>query len=167
MKVIAGIVIAVFLVFGGVFGGLIYASLNSETVIATPAPEIVYVTNTIETIREIPVTVTVEKIVNGRIGNFPDFATMAGWFKDHLIVLWGANGWRPDCDDYAERMVKEAHIDGFILHAQLINDGKLNGVQVSNILECHVGLTAYVGNEIYFIEPQPGNFRIVYVCPRD
>jgi hypothetical protein len=128
-------------------------------------PEVIYVTNNVTIIREEPVEV--ERVVNGRVQNFPSLEELAGWLDQHLTTMWGGGDRVPDCDDYAERMVREAHEDGWLLHIQLINDGLLNGVQVSDKLEPHAGIIALVDNQIYFIEPQPKYFRIVFVCNRD
>jgi hypothetical protein len=49
----------------------------------------------------------------------------------------------------------------------LIMDGMLYDKNISNYVEAHMGNLAMIGNEIYFIEPQPDFFRVVYVCDRD
>jgi hypothetical protein len=139
------------------------SSLQSQS------PEIIYVTqnNTIDTIKEVPVTVTVEKIVNGKYCAWQSVGELTDWVKANIVVLWGTTGFRPDCDDYAVRLYNLAYAQGRPLSLQAVWQGELQGVPVSNFMERHLGNMAIVGNEIYFIEPQPMFFRISYISDVD
>jgi hypothetical protein len=113
--------------------------------------------------------VTVDKpvVVNNAWREFESPAVLMSWTKDHLTTLWISGNQVADCDDYASRLQLEALKDGYILSVQLVLNGMVNGKNVSNYLGSHMGNLAMIGNEIYFIEPQPEYFRIVYVCDRD
>lgn len=105
--------------------------------------------------------------VNGQIREFESPDALMKWANENLATLWFVGDQVADCDDYAARLQLKAYQDGYIMSVQLIKDGLLNGKNVSNYLEPHMGNLAMVGNNIYFIEPQPEYFRIVYVCHRD
>jgi hypothetical protein len=105
--------------------------------------------------------------INNEWREFESPAVLMSWAKDHLATLWIVGNQIADCDDYAERLQLEAFKAGYLLSLQLIEDGILFGKNVSNFQEPHMGNIAMIGNEIYFIEPQPDYFRIVYVCDRD
>lgn len=113
--------------------------------------------------------VEVEKpvYVNNQWREFESPAILMSWSTEHLLYLWMVGDQVADCDDYAARLQLEAYKDGYLLSVQLIQDGMLNGKNVSNYLQSHMGNLAMIGNEIYFIEPQPEYFRIVFVCHRD
>jgi len=117
------------------------------------------------TIKEVEVEKPV--YVNNEWREFESPAVLMGWAKEHLAYLWVVGNQIADCDDYASRLQLEAFKDGYLLSVQLIKDGKLDGKNVSNYTELHMGNLAMIGNEIYFVEPQPDYFRIVYVCDRD
>jgi hypothetical protein len=105
--------------------------------------------------------------VNNQWREFESPAILMSWAKEHLAYLWLVGDQVADCDDYASRLQLEAYKDGYFLSVQLIENGMLNGKNVSNYLQLHMGNLAMIGNEIYFIEPQPDYFRIVFVCNRD
>jgi FtsZ-binding cell division protein ZapB len=105
--------------------------------------------------------------VNNEWREFESPAVLMSWAKEHLANLWIVGNRIADCDDYASRLQLEAFKDGYLLSVQLIKNGLLYDKNVSNYVEAHMGNLAMVGNEIYFIEPQPDFFRIVFVCNRD
>jgi hypothetical protein len=131
--------------------------------------KIVTVNVSTETVREIPVEI--EKIVNGKLKEFSSLGELTDWVNEHLAVLLSTsiNGtaFALDCDDYACRLQQEAYQDGYAISVQLVENGMLDGKNVSNYTEFHMGNLAVIGDEIYFIEPQPEYFRVVYVCNRD
>jgi hypothetical protein len=112
---------------------------------------------------EIPKTV----YVNNEWREFESPAALMSWADENLTNLWIVGNELADCDDYASRLQLEAFKDGYLLSVQLITDGLLYSKNVSNFLEPHMGNLAMIGNDIYFIEPQPEYFRVVYVCNRD
>jgi FtsZ-binding cell division protein ZapB len=105
--------------------------------------------------------------VNNEWREFESPAVLMSWAKEHLANLWIVGNKVADCDDYASRLQLEAFKDGYLLSVQLIKNGLLYDKNVSNYVEAHMGNLAMIGNEIYFIEPQPDFFRIVFVCNRD
>ncbi len=117
------------------------------------------------TIKEVEVDKPV--YVNNNWREFDSSAVLMAWAEEHLTTLWIVGNQAADCDDYASRLQLEAFKDGYILSVQLVENGRLSGKNVSNFLELHMGNLAMIGNTIYFIEPQPKYFRVVYVCDRD
>jgi hypothetical protein len=117
------------------------------------------------TVKEVEVETPV--YVNNQWREFDSSASLISWVEEHLAYIWTAGGQVADCDDYASRLQLEAYKDGYFLSVQLIENGMLSGKNVSNYSQLHMGNLAMVGNEIYFIEPQPDYFRIVFVCNRD
>ena len=105
--------------------------------------------------------------IHTNLREFESPGALMSWAKEHLTNLWIVGDQVADCDDYALRLQLEAYKDGYLLSVQVIKDGMLNGKNVSNYFESHMGNLAVIGNEIYFIEPQPEYFRIVFVCNRD
>jgi len=129
--------------------------------------EIIYVPEYHEQITVEEVEVEVPVYVNNQWREFESPAILMSWVKEHLAYLWIVGDQVADCDDYALRLQLEAYKDGYFLSVQLIQDGMLNGKNVSNYLQLHMGNLVMIGNEIYFIEPQPNYFRVVFVCNRD
>jgi hypothetical protein len=117
------------------------------------------------TVKEVAVAKPV--YVNGDWREFESLAVLAEWAKTHLAYILPVGSQSSDCDDYAQRLQTEAYKDGYLLSVQLITGGMLNGKNISNYTQVHMGNLAMVGNSIYFIEPQPEYFRVVFVCNRD
>ncbi len=117
------------------------------------------------TVKEVEVDKPV--YVNNEWREFESAAKLMEWSEEHLAVIWIVGDQVADCDDYAARLQREAFKDGYLLSLQVISGGMLNGKNVSNYTALHMGNLAMVGNDIYFIEPQPEYFRIVFVCHRD
>lgn len=105
--------------------------------------------------------------VNNEWREFESSARLMEWTEEHLAYIWIVGDKVADCDDYAARLQREAFKDGYLLSLQIINGGLLNDKNVSNYTALHMGNLAMIGNDIYFIEPQPEYFRIVFVCHRD
>jgi cell division protein FtsB len=129
--------------------------------------EVIYVPQYYQqtTVKEIEVAKPV--YVNDEWREFESVGKLTEWAKEHLAYLWISGDKIADCDDYAERLQSEAYKEGYLLSLQVIKGGVLNGKNVSNYLELHMGNLAMIDNEIYFIEPQPDFFRVVFVCYRD
>jgi len=138
-----------------------------------------YVDRPVITEKIVTVNVTLEKItilekivkepiyINGEWREFESLGVLTEWAEKHLADIWMVGSKMADCDDYAERLQTEAYKDGYLLSSQLVTGGMLNGKNVSNFTEVHMGNLAMVGNAIYFIEPQPEYFRVIFVCNRD
>ncbi len=108
-----------------------------------------------------PAPVETSPAAVSRLQEFDTPLALQDWAKEHLKAIDG------DCDDHALKLQDEAFKDGYKLSAQLIRDGKLAGVEVSNYKELHMANIAIIGNEVYFIEPQPDCFRVMFVCYLD
>jgi hypothetical protein len=129
--------------------------------------EVIYVPQYHEQTMVKEVEVAKPVYVNNEWREFESSARLMEWVDEHLAYLWIVGDEIADCDDYAARLQREAFKDGYLLSLQIISGGVLNGKNVSNYTELHMGNLAMIGNDIYFIEPQPEYFRIVFVCHRD
>jgi FtsZ-binding cell division protein ZapB len=129
--------------------------------------QIIYVPEYHEQITVKEVEIDKPVYVNNEWREFESPAVLMSWTKEHLANLWIVGNQTADCDDYASRLQLEAFKDGYLLSVQLIMDGMLYDKNISNYVEAHMGNLAMIGNEIYFVEPQPDFFRVVYVCNRD
>ena len=96
---------------------------------------------------------------------FQDVAEFTEWFdRVTVIILQG------DCDDWGEAYSMMAANDGYLLAYQYINkDGILGDTLVMpGMSSPHMGLLMMTQEDkIYYIEPQPPTFRIIYICDRD
>jgi len=90
----------------------------------------------------------------------PEFTT---WLDGKLVYLLPP----ADCDDYARHLQVEAYREGYIISAQLVDNGNINGTIVSDKKEFHDGIRVNIGNEIYYVEPQLDAFRIIKICNLD
>ncbi len=92
--------------------------------------------------------------------SLPEFTT---WLEGKLVYLMPP----ADCDDYAQRLQVLAYRDSYIISAQLVDKGKINGKIVSDNKKFHDGIRVNIGNKIYYVEPQPDLFRIIKISDRD
>jgi len=119
-----------------------------------------------EVVVEKPVEVVVEKMVYTHFyREYETLAEFTAWVEDNLVVLLPERTF--DCDDYAENLQIEAYRDGYLLSCQVVDGGKLFGVTVSSDKRPHMGNLVMIDNDIFFVEPQPGIFRIVKIGYRD
>jgi hypothetical protein len=133
-------------------------------------PQIETIVREVEVVKEIPVEVEVEKIVYRQHTGWREFENLAefsDWVKDKLERLWVVGDKLADCDDFAIRLQREGYKDGYLISSQLVWNGKLFDKNVSNFKKPHMGNLIIIGNRIYFVEPQPDYFRIVFVANRD
>jgi len=66
-----------------------------------------------------------------------------------------------DCDDYARALRRRALEQGFLMSLQLVTDGEIFGVKVSDFARPHMGNLTMIGNDIYYIEPSTDEFCLV------
>jgi hypothetical protein len=71
-----------------------------------------------------------------------------------------------DCDDYAEELQKKALAQGYLMSQQLVYNGRLFGVKVSEYTGPHMGNLTMVGGDIYYVESIPPH-KAVKVVSRD
>ncbi|MFC2038408.1 hypothetical protein ACFLUG_01370 [Chloroflexota bacterium] len=133
----------------------------------------------VETITEVPVYIEKEKIVSQEFRIFKDEAELAGWLDEHclpLVLAADANGsidfrnprmsTQYDCDDYSETLQKKALEQGYLMSQQLVLNGRLFGVRVSQNTSPHMGNLAVAGEDIYYVESIPPH-KIVKIVSRD
>ena len=110
--------------------------------------------------------IEIEKIVYRDRTDWQFFETLSEfteWLEGKLVYLLPP----ADCDDYARHLQIEAYRSGYILSAQLVDNGNINGKIVSDNKNFHDGIRVDIGNEIYYVEPQLDAFRIIKLCDRD
>jgi hypothetical protein len=105
--------------------------------------------------------------LDSNYGEFSSVEELDSWCKVHIITIFSVGNHQADCDDYAMRLQREAYKDGYFVSCQLIENGSLYGVNVSDYKNNHMGNLAIVKNNIYYIEPLPKQYKITYVCHRD
>lgn len=71
-----------------------------------------------------------------------------------------------DCDDYAEALQKKALEQGYLMSQQLVANGSLFGVRVTQWTEPHMGNLTMVGDDIYYVESIPPH-KVVRIVSRD
>lgn len=125
----------------------------------------VFIDREVEVFVEKVVTEFVEVPVYPSCREFSTLAELASWLDVNMAVLWPVEEF--DCDDYAERLQIRAASDGYLLSCHLVENGKIYGIRVSDDTGPHMGNMAIVQNDVFFIEPQPGIFRIIKICVRD
>lgn len=134
----------------------------------TKPPEITPIEVPVEIIKEVPVIVKVEKKSPRKFREFEDQTELKGWLEKNMlpiVLIVGKDGGidfrnpksmsQYDCDDYAEALQGKALEQGFLMSQQLILNGKIFGVKVSEITEPHIGNLTVMGNDIYYIESIP------------
>ena len=130
-------------------------------------------------ITEAPVIAEMEKNVPQKFREFKDLAELTEWLeknglpirliadKDGRIDLVNPKSTSQyDCDDYAEDLQRKALEQGFLMSQQLIINGKIYGVKVSENTEPHMGNLTVIGNNIYYIESMPPH-KVVRITSRD
>lgn len=108
----------------------------------------------------------VEKVVYQSIYPrlFESVEQFRAWYEDNKPgILINADPKRNDCDDYAEYLQRRALRQGYLLSSQLVEDGKLYGVKVSED-GYHMGNLPMTKDAIYYVEPHPKKFAIIQSC---
>lgn len=79
------------------------------------------------------------------------------WYEDNSPAWLTPNGFgaRPECDDYAEEMMERGFRTGRLLLPCPVWNGKVMGERVIDGYREHAGCWTWIGNDIYYIEPQP------------
>jgi len=138
------------------------AEIKSRDVIAGHPVE--YITK--EVIREIKVPVETIVYRNIYAREFESVSQFREWAEPKLTILW-ITGVKTDCDDYAEQLQIKALVGGYTLSCVVIEHGLLLGRRVSPITGLHMGNLLMTDTDIYYVEPQPDIFDVVWVCARD
>jgi hypothetical protein len=119
--------------------------------------------NTIERIVTNNATEYVDRIINGQLREFTSVGKLTDWVNEHQLQISGD----VDCDDYAMRLQQQAYEDGYMVSVQLIFNGYLDDVRVSDVMGAHMGNLVIIGNNIYWIEPQQAHVKIVFITYLD
>ena len=130
-------------------------------------------------ITEAPVNAEAEKKVTQQFREFEDLAELTEWLEKNRLpirIIAGEDGRidlvnptstsQYDCDDYAEALQRKALEQGYLMSQQLIINGKVYGVKVSEYTEPHMGNLTTIGNNIYYIESMPPH-KVVRITSRD
>jgi len=151
---------------------IIYRDIIHEKVVEVPVEVIKYrdivqeVPVEIEVAVEVPVEV--EKVVykHRDYRNFESLSEFTEW-ADGKIAVYIVTGKEIDCDDYAMRLQRLAADDGYLISCQIVYNGKVYNQIVSDSKTLHMGNLIVVSNNIYYVEPQPIDYRIVRLCYLD
>lgn len=148
-----------------------------------PKVETVYLDRpvTFEVIREVPKVSTmtivvekdtpVEKIVYQNLcyRQWESLQQFLDWYEARNFTVLIPNGdslQTADCDNYAEWVAQEALEQGYLVSLALVDgQGKIYGIPVAT--PYHMGNLVVVGNEVFYVEPQPWQFRAVKITDLD
>ncbi len=133
----------------------------------------------VEIIREVTVYVETEKEAPQELREFESLMELNGWLEKNTlskVLITNSSGKvdlvnrkstpQYDCDDYAENLQRRALEQGFLMSQQLLEDGKIYGVKVSEATEGHMGNLTTIGNDIFYIESIPPH-NVVKIVSRD
>ena len=89
------------------------------------------------------------------------------WYETVNLDL--PDGYGFDCDDYAHRLQTAALAQGYALSIALVRtDGRYFGTTVRTPMEdSHAGCLVLIGNDYWYVEPQPAGFKMVDIAYRD
>ena len=78
------------------------------------------------------------------------------WLKEYKFKAYGGVDFNKiDCEDFADSMQRQALYDGYLMSLQLVDDG------------WHMGNLVMMGNEIWYVEPEPGNIYMKFLAYKD
>ena len=128
---------------------------------------------------EVPVIAEMEEKVPQKFREFKDLSELTEWLKNNSLpirIIAGEDGRidltnprstsQYDCDDYAEDLQIKALEQGLLMSQQLLMNGQIYGIKVSEYTEPHMGNLAVIGNNIYYVESMPPH-NVVRITSRD
>jgi len=128
---------------------------------------------------EVPTIAEMEKKVPQKFREFKDLTELTEWLKNNSLpirIIVSEDGRidlvnpkstsQYDCDDYAEDLQIKALEQGFLMSQQLLMNGQIYGIKVSEYTEPHMGNLTVIGNNIYYIESMPPH-NVVRITSRD
>lgn len=146
-----------------------YSQLPPEIKVVT---EIVYVDRPIY--RVIENVIIEEKEVevitykNIRARNWESVEQFEQWYEDqHFTLLMTTPIYTVDCDDYSEWVQRKALQQGYPVSEAMAKNRLYAGVWVTKIDGLHAGNLVLIGNDYYWVEPQPDMFNIKQLFERD
>jgi len=90
------------------------------------------------------------------------------WYEDlDFRVLMPSGVYTVDCDDYSERLQRMALQQGYPVSEAMAKNHLYAGVWVTKINKLHAGNLILIGNDYYWVEPQPDMFNIKQLFERD
>jgi len=146
-----------------------YVTVEKTVEIPVTVEKIVTQNVTVEVPKIVTQNITIEKIVYQAIyiKEWESLDQLTEWCNEHITYIFSVGGKEADCDDYSLYLQREAYTDGYLISCQLVLNGYLNNVKVTNETGSHMGCIAFIDNGIYYIEPNPEDYHITYVCPLD
>ena len=97
--------------------------------------------------------------------DFESVEELASWM-DVLSVTW-IDG-EVDCDDYSEYVWDMAYRSGYRMSEVLVWNGFYCGRHVTDGgVPNHIACQVQIDNSYYYFEPDPVDYRIIYICDRD
>lgn len=144
-----------------------YVQLPPEIVVET-----IYIDKPVERIVEriIIEEKEVEVIVyqNIRARNWESVEQFEQWYEDqHFTLLMTTPIYTVDCDDYSEWVQRKAVQQGYSVSEAIAKNRLYAGVWVTKINGLHAGNLVLIGNDYYWVEPQPDMFNIKQLFERD
>ena len=86
------------------------------------------------------------------------------WMTQAVIVRWSF--W--DCDDWAIELQRQALEDGYLLPLAPVYMNRIFDTYLPfGFAEAHVGNWTLIGNDWYYVEPQPVKNPIIKIAKRD
>ena len=90
------------------------------------------------------------------------------WYEDlDFRILMPSSVYTVDCDDYSERLQRLALQQGYPISEAMAKNHLYAGVWVTKINGLHAGNLVLIGNDYYWVEPQPDMFNIKQLFERD
>jgi len=116
--------------------------------------------------KEVEVEVVVYKNIRAR--NWESVEQFEQWYEDlDFRVLLPSGAYTVDCNDYSERLQRKALQQGYSISEAMAKNHLYAGVWVTKINGLHAGCMVLIGNDYYWVEPQPGIFSIKQLFERD
>lgn len=128
---------------------------------------------------KVPVITEMEKKLPQKFIEFKDLAELTEWLEKNSLpiqIIADEDGRidlvnpkstsQYDCDDYAEALQIKALEQGYLMSQQLVLNGRVYGVKVSEYTEPHMGNLTTIGSNIYYIESIPPH-KVVRITTRD
>ena len=136
--------------------GMLYLTPEAENATPTTVEEVMVTEGvTVVVMQEIPV----------QFRYFDSERELAEFLEqddtDSVIRFVSQADFSYDCDDYARALRRRALEQGFLMSLQLVSDGEIFGVKVSDFAGPHMGNLSMIGNDIYYIEPSTDEFCLV------
>lgn len=105
---------------------------------------------------------------NIRARNWESVEQFEQWYEDlDFRVLLPSSAYTVDCDDYSERLQRLALQQGYSVSEAMAKNHLYAGVWVIKISGLHAGNLVLIGNDYYWVEPQPDEFNIKQLFERD